>query len=105
VEPRDARERVLALEQRHTQLTAQLDDLQQRLARQRPRSPAYDALVAQLEVFRDDLARVEDELKAALRERRRPLGAPGQRPSSPQAGRTIWRPAQDWYRGRYGPLR
>jgi len=105
VEPRDARERVVALEQRHTQLTAQLDDLQQRLARQRPGSPAYDALVAQLEVFCDDLARVEDELKAALRERRRPLGAPGQQPRSPQAGRIVWRPAQGWYHGRHGPLR
>lgn len=105
MEPQEARERVIALEQRHAQLTAQLEDVRQRLARQRPGSPAYNALAAQLELFRDDLAHVEEALKAALREERRPRAGSDGRPSPPADGRVIWRPAPDWYRGRRGPAR
>jgi hypothetical protein len=89
----EARERVVVLERRCDELRAQVADLRQRLGRARPGTAAYGALAAQLEVFEEDLEAAEDDLKAALLERRRLRADLGGRRVAASAERVYWRPS------------
>ena len=88
----EARERVVVLERRCDELRAQVADLRQRLGRSRPGTPAHGALVAQLEVFEEDLEIADEDLKAALLERRRLRADLGGRRAAASAERVYWRP-------------